>query len=138
MNNRDHLLAVVEPNLDGEVSLDVATDHVARGGTATVLVLVDDQARDDFRRFADSEDLHPHDGEAIALDRLVESYTARVGGDAADAIVADSAGSARELLDAAARTQATSMVIPQHVVARRKVRRLLADADVPVLVAPAA
>ena len=138
MPSRDHLLAVVEPNRAGEASLHVATDHVARGGTATILVLVDDRTRDDIRRFADSEDLHPHDGEAIALERLVDAYTARIGGDGADAVVADSTSSARELLDVAAKANATSVVIPQHVAARRPLRRLAADTNLPVLIAPAA
>ena len=118
MSNSQHLLAVIEPNEAGEVSLDIATEHVTRGGTATVLVLLDDQARDDLRRFADAEDLDLHNGQAIALDRLVDSYTARVGGET-NTIVAESASSARELLEVAATSRATSMVIPQHVAARR-------------------
>ncbi len=138
MPTRDHLLAVVEPNPPGEVSLDVATDHVARGGTATILVLVDDRTRDDIRRFADSEDLHPINGEAVALDRLADAYAARVGGDGADTVIADSTSSARELLDVAAEANATSVVIPQHVAARRSLRRLAADTTLPVLIAPAA
>lgn len=137
MTNRHHLLAVVEPNQAGEASLDIATDHVAHGGTATVLVLLNEQTRDEFRRFADAEDLHVHHGEAIAIDRLVDAYTARVGG-GTDTIVADSASSARELLDVAATSRATSMVIPQHVAARRNLRRLVSDTTVPVLIAPAA
>ena len=137
MSNSEHLLAVIEPNEAGEVSLDVATDHVSRGGTATVLVLLDEQARDDLRRFADSEDLHLHNGQAIALDRLVDSYTARVGGET-NTIVAESAGSARELLEVAATSRATSMVIPQHVAARRSLRRLVSTTTIPLHIAPAA
>lgn len=137
MSNSEHLLVVIEPNEAGEVSLDIATDHVTRGGTATVLVLLDEQARDDLRRFADSEDLHVHNGQAIALDRLVDSYTARVGGET-NTIVAESAGSARELLEVAATSRATSMVIPQHVAARRSLRRLVSNTTIPLHIAPAA
>lgn len=137
MSNTEHLLAVIEPNEAGEVSLDIATDHVTRGGTATVLVLLDEQARDDLRRFADSEDLHLPNGQAIALDRLVDSYTARVGGET-NTIVAESAGSARELLEVAVTSRATSMVIPQHVAARRSVRRIVSNTTIPLHIAPAA
>ena len=137
MSNSEHLLAVIEPNEAGEVSLDVATDHVTRGGTATVLVLLDKQVRDDLRQFADAEDLHPHNGQAIALDRLVDSYAARVGGET-NTIVAESAGSARELLEIAATSRATSMVIPQHVAARRSLRRLVSDTTIALHIAPAA
>ena len=137
MSNSEHLLAVIDPNEAGEVSLDIATDHVNRGGTATVVVLLDEQTRDDLRRFADAEGLHLHTGQAIALDRLVDSYTARVGGDTTT-IVAESADSARELLEVAAASRATSMVIPQHVAARRSLRRLVSDTTVPLLIAPAA
>ena len=137
MSNSEHLLAVIEPNEAGEVSLDVATDHVTRGGTATVLVLLDKQVRDDLRQFADAEDLHPHNGQAIALDRLVDSYAARVGGET-NTIVAESAGSARELLEIAATSRATSMVIPQPVAARRSLRRLVSDTTIALHIAPAA
>ena len=137
MSNSEHLLAVIEPNEAGEVSLDIATDHVTRGGTATVLVLLDEQARDDLRRFADAEDLTLHNGQAIALDRLVDSYTARVGGET-NTIIAEFASSARELLEVAATSRATSIVIPQHVAARRSLRRLVSDTTIPLHITPAA
>ena len=44
MQHSEHLLAVVEPNETGEVSLDIATDHVARGGKATLLIMLNQQA----------------------------------------------------------------------------------------------
>lgn len=138
MQLSDHLLAVIEPNETGEASLDIATDHVARGGTATLLILLDKQARDDFRRFADAEDRHVYNGEAVALDRLVNTYTARVGPENTEAIVANSSHSSRDLLHVAAESHATSIVIPQQVAARRSLRKLVSDTTLPVLIAPAA
>ena len=135
---REHLLAVVEPNEAGEASLDHATDLVARGGKATVVLLVNEQVRDDVRQFSESEDLDPYTGHAMALDRLVEHYTSRVGGADTEAIVVDSANSARDLLDVAARSHVSSIAIPQQIVSRRPLRKLVSHAHVPVLVTPAA
>jgi len=138
MQSNDHLLAVVEPNKSGEASLDIATDHVARGGTATLLILLNKQTRDDFRQFADAENRHVYNGEAVALDRLVNTLTARVGRENTEATVADSSQSSRELLDVAAESHATSIVIPQQVAARRGLRKLVSETTLPVLIAPAA
>ena len=138
MKLQEHLLAVVEPNQAGELSLDIASDTVARGGRATLLVLLNDQTRNDFRRFADCEDLEVHHGHALALDRLADSYASRVGGNDTETIILDPTSSARDLLDVAARTQATSIAIPQQLATRRNLRKLVSDASVPVLVTPAA
>ncbi len=138
MQSNEHIFAVIEPNEAGDTSLGIATDLVASGGKATLVLLLNKQVRDQFRQFADSEDLDVHIGEAVALNRLVEAYTSRVGGQDTLAIVADSSSSARDLLDAAAETHATSIVIPQQLAARRNLRKLVSDAHIPVLVTPAA
>jgi len=134
----EHLLAVVEPNEADETSIDMAADLVARGGKATVLMLVNQQVRDDFRRFADSEDLLAHVGEAMALERLVNGYTSRIGGESTEVIVTNWTSPVRELLEVAAELRATSIVIPQRLAARRGLRRLVSDTTLPVLIAPAA
>jgi hypothetical protein len=138
MQHSEHLLAVLEPNETGEASLEIATDHVARGGKATLLIVLNQQVREDFRRFADAENRHVYNGEAVALDRLVNTYTSRVGGEDTEAIVTDSTNSARDLLHVAAESRATSIVIPQRLAARRGLRRLVTNSTVPVLIAPAA
>ena len=138
MQSRQHLLAVVEPNEADDASIDMAADLVARGGKATVLMLLNQQARDDFRRFADSEDLLAHVGEAIAVERLANDYTSRIGGDDTEVIVAIWTSPVRELLEVAAELRATSIVIPQRLAARRSLRRLVSDTTLPVLIAPAA
>lgn len=138
MQLREHLLAIVEPNEAGEAPLHTATDLVARGGKATVLVLLNQQVHDEFRQFADAEDLDVHIGEAVALNRLVNVYTSLVGGDDTEAIVSHSTSSAREILDVAAASRVTSIAIPQRLAARRSLRRLVSDSHIPVLVTPAA
>ncbi len=138
MQHREHLLAVVVPNEAGEAPLDLAAELVARGGKATVVVLLTEQVRDDFRRFADAEDLDLPTGEAIALDRLIEAYNARIGGDDTETFAAGSSSSARDLLHTAAVSGATTIAIPQQLAARSNLRGLMSDAHVPVLIAPAA
>jgi hypothetical protein len=134
MQTHEHLLAVVEPTEGGEAALDLAVDVVARGGRATVMVVVTKQARDDFRRFADSEDLSPYDAETIAVDRLADTYNARIGG--VEGILTNSVASSSELLRAVTATGATSVAVPQHLATRREMGKLVHNSHVPVLVAP--
>ena len=138
MTHREHLLAIVEPSATGEAPLEIANDVVTRGGKATIVVLLTDEARNDFRRFADAQDLDVHHGEAVAVDRLIDVYTTRVGGSDTDSMVTHARTSALDLLAMAADTDATSIAIPQQVARRRGVRKLVSQAPVPVLVTPAA
>jgi len=138
MTHREHLLAIVEPSATGEAPLEIANDVVTRGGKATIVVLLTDEARNDFRRFADAQDLDVHHGEAVAVDRLIDVYTTRVGGSDTDSMVTHARTSALDLLAMAADTDATSIAIPQQVARRRGVRKLVSRALVPVLVTPAA
>jgi hypothetical protein len=138
MTDREHLLAIVEPSATGEAPLEIANDVVTRGGKATIVVLLTDEARNDFRRFADAQDLDVSHGEAVAVDRMIDVYTTRVGGSDTDSMVTHARASARDLLTMAADTDATSIAIPQQVARRRGVRKLVSEALVPVLVTPAA
>ena len=138
MTHREHLLAIVEPSATGEAPLEIANDVVTRGGKATIVVLLTEEARNDFRRFADAQDLDVHQGEAVAVDRLIDVYTTRVGGSDTDSMVTHARTSALDLLAMAADTDATSIAIPQQVARRRGVRKLVSQALVPVLVTPAA
>jgi hypothetical protein len=138
MTHREHLLTIVEPSTTGEAPLELANDLVARGGKATIVVLLTDEARADFRRFADAQDLDLHHGEAVAIDRMLEVYTARVGGSDTESIVTSARSSASDLLTMAADADATSIAIPQQLAGRRGARKLISESPVPVLVTPAA
>lgn len=118
--------------------MDYAHDHVANGGTATVLVLLTTETRKQFRQFADSENLDVGRAEAIAIDRIAELYTSRVGGDDTQTIVTHAQHSARDLLEVAADTQSTSIMITQQLAQRTGLRRLVSNSPVPVMVVPAA
>lgn len=138
MTTREHVLTIVEPSASGEAPLAIANDLVARGGKATILVLIDDVARDDFRRFADAQDLDVHHGEAVAIDRMLDLYTTRVGGSDTEAIVTDGRSSVRDILTLAAEADATSIALPQQLARRRSVRKLVSESHLPVVVTPAA
>ncbi len=53
MKLQEHLLAVVDPTEAGDSTLDIASDVVARGGKATVVVLVDQRVRDAIQELPD-------------------------------------------------------------------------------------
>jgi hypothetical protein len=135
---REHLLAVVEPTNSDRSPLDYAHDHVAGGGTATVLLVLTDETRNDFQQFADSEDLDVGTAESFAVDRLTQIYMSRGGGDDTETLVTNAQRSASDLLDVAAETGSTSIVITQQLAGRAGMRRLVSDSHVPVVVVPAA
>jgi hypothetical protein len=137
MTNREHLLTFIVPNKAGETPLDIAADSVARGGKATLVVLLDKEAHKDFRRFAEAEDLDAATGEAIARERMIDFYTSRVGGVDTDTVLAES-NSTLDMVRTVEATHATSIVIPQELAARSDLRQFVSGARVPVLIAPAA
>lgn len=75
----DHLLAVVEPAGTGDTALDLASDVVARGGRATVVLLITARVEDDIRRFAASENLDYSMAERHAIERLTTYCSDRIG-----------------------------------------------------------
>lgn len=77
----EHVLTIVEPTGRGDATLDVAHDVVARGGRASVVMLITDRVDNDIREYADSENLSRSEAEATAIDRLAEYCSERVGGD---------------------------------------------------------
>ena len=70
MKTQEHIVAFVEPTLDGESALKIAQETVKDGGRATVVVLVSRQTMTDVRAFAESENLTVPDATAIYFDRL--------------------------------------------------------------------
>ena len=45
MTKPEHLLTIVEPTHGGDTTLDLAHEAVARGGTATVLMVITERVR---------------------------------------------------------------------------------------------
>ena len=138
MNTQEHVVAFVEPTLDGESALEVAQRTVSSGGRATVVVLVSRQTMTDVRAFAESEDLTVPDATAIYFDRLADTYSSLLGSENASAVVTESVYSGRHLLDVATQAHPTTIVVPQRLASRRGWRSFVGRSEVPVLITPPA
>jgi len=138
MKTQEHIVAFVEPTLDGEAAFEVAQETISSGGRATVVVLVSRQTMSDVRDFAESEDLTVPDATEIYFDRLAATYSSRLGNDQASAVVTESAYSGRYLFDVATRANPTTIVMPQRLASRRGWRSFVGRSEVPVLITPPA
>jgi len=136
MNTQEHIVAFVEPTLDGESTLEVAQETINSGGRATVVVLVSRQTMTDVRAFAESENLTVPDATAIYFERLADTYSARLGNHDASAVVTESAYAGRHLFDVATRAHPTTIVMPQRLANRRGWRSFVGRSEVPVLITP--
>lgn len=137
MNPTEHLLAIVEPSDDGETTLDLAHAVVERGGTATVMVVVTDRTLREFRAFARAEDLSDEDAEGMALDRLRDSYTARVGGAGTDTVIRFANAGLLLSQTVAEFVDATTVAVPHSLADTRPMRRFISSSTIPVIIAPA-
>ena len=136
MNTQEHVVAFVEPTLDGESTLEVAQEIINSGGRATVVVLVSRQTMTDVRAFAESENLTVPDATAIYFERLADTYSARLGNHDTSAVVTESAYAGRHLFDVATRAHPTTIVMPQRLANRRGWRSFVGRSEVPVLITP--
>lgn len=136
MKTQEHIVAVVEPTRDGEVTLDIAQQVVNRGGRATVVVVITHKTMSDIRAFAKSESLTVPDASEIYFERLAETYASRVGSPDTSAVVTESASSGRVVFETAASVRPTSIAMPQRLANRRGWRASVARSQVPVLIAP--
>ncbi len=137
MNTQEHIVAVVEPTLDGEATIEIARKAVDGGARATVVVLVSRGTMGNIENFAESESLTVPDAGEIYLERLAEIYSDRIGGRDRVNVVTESASSGRSVFEKAARLDPTTIVMPQRLAGRRGWRPAVAASDVPVLIAPA-
>lgn len=115
--NKEHALAVVEPSLDGDTTLELAKETVARGGAATVVVLLGRETEANIAAFANAEDLTLPDGREIYLNRLSAMY-ADLFGDRVRFVI-DGRHADRQVFAEAARGNATSVIMPQRLVGLR-------------------
>ncbi|MFW2381178.1 MAG: hypothetical protein ACN4GZ_05415 [Acidimicrobiales bacterium] len=136
MTSQEHIVAVVEPALDGETTIDFAKQVVDRGGRATVVVLFSRKTVAAVTAFANAEDLSYPDAHEIYVERLAENYSARFGGNHQVAFVEDSSDADRVVFGRATRDAATSVAMPQRLVNRRKWKASVARSSIPVVIAP--
>ena len=136
MNSQEHIVAFVEPTLDGEPALEVAQETINSGGRATVVLLVNRQTMTDVRAFAQSENLTVPDATSIYFERLAETYSSKLGNEGVSAVVTESVYSGAHLFDVATRANPTTIVMPQRLAARRGWRSFVGRSQVPVLITP--
>ncbi len=133
MSTREHLLTIVEPTPGGDATLELAHDTVARGGTATVVMVITDRVQRDIRAFAESEELEYGQAEALALDRLQDYCRARLGG---TATVDTYFGTLRSDIVRYVTSETTAIALPTRLVSDRLIERLSAYTGRPVIVTP--
>ena len=136
MANQEHTIAVVEPALDGDTTLEYANQAVERGGRASVIVLLGRKTVAGIAAFAESEDLTFPDGREIYIHRLARDYSMLFNGREQVTVVADGHDANRVVFDRASREDATTVVVPQRLVNRRNWRSSVAKSPVPVVITP--
>lgn len=137
MKTQEHILAIVEPTRDGEVTIDLAQDVVDRGGRATVVVLITQDTETHISAFAEAESLTFPDAKEIYIERIADFYTSRLGDADAATLVTDNPHPSQVVFNAASRSAATTVAMPQRLAARRSWKTAVARSRVPVLIAPA-
>jgi hypothetical protein len=133
----EHVLAVVEPTDRGDAALDVAHDVVARGGRASVLMVITSRVDDDIRSYAASEDLSVSEAEATALERLVGYCNERIGDDVPT--IVERFGRLGTDIRRHISEDITSVAVPEGLFQQRSLDKMSAATGRPVVVAqPAA
>ncbi len=133
MTKREHLLTLVEPTKGGDATLDLAHSTVERGGDATVVMLITDRVRRDISDYATSENLDRAEAEGRAMDQLDRYCRSRVGGDTT--VVASYRWPHTDVAKLVT-PGITAIAVPERLVSKRSVRKLVKRTGLPVVVAP--
>jgi hypothetical protein len=136
MEDFNHLLVVVDPSsVHGEGSLSLARQALDSGGAVTVLVLLSGDEAAALRAFASAENVGLIAASKIYLRQIAE----RIGPEGVQTTSVLGEDPAGDLLSAIHDTGASALVIPASIAGRhvRALRRLTAEATVPVIIAPA-
>lgn len=137
MTSQEHTIAVVEPSLDGESTIRYARQAADRGERASVVVLLGPETKANIAAFAHAENLTLPDGWEIYMERLAENFSTLFNGKENVTIVTDGPDADRVVFERASREAATSLVVPQRLVGRRRWKSSVAKSEIAVLVAPA-
>ena len=136
MKSQEHIVAVVDPTSDTEMTLDLAGDVVGRGGRATFMVLATRDTIAGINAFADAEELTVPDAREISLERLALQYREQLGSEDATAVLTG-VHSSGSVFAAAERDAATVIAMPQNLTTRRGWRTSISRSRVPVIISPA-
>ena len=133
MNNNEHLLTIVEPTTGGDATIELARRAVARGDTASVLMVITDRVQRDIRAFAASEELGYGEAEEQAILQLRELCIEQIGDTVPIKMHFGSLGNdvVKYITDAA-----TTVAIPARLASNGMVDRIVSYSGRPVIVAP--
>lgn len=130
----EHLLTVVESTPDADTTLDLARDHVAKGGTAQVVLMVSKRLQREIDDFARAANLPRGEAEEIVLGRLRYDLERQVGPGTVATALHGHRGTVE--LGRYVTPTTTAIALPRRLSERRSVRRSTAATGLPVVVAP--
>ncbi|NNF64015.1 MAG: hypothetical protein HKN07_07115 [Acidimicrobiia bacterium] len=133
MNNNEHLLTIVEPTIGGDATIELARRAVARGGTASVLMVITDRVERDIRAFAASEELGYGEAEEQAIIQLRELCLEQIGETVPIRMHFGSLGSDVVKYITG---DTTTIAIPARLANNGLVERIVSYSGRPVIVAP--
>lgn len=133
MSTREHLLTIVEPTRGGDATLALAHETVARGGAASVVIVMTDRVQRDIRAYAASAELGAREVEAEALDQVRTQCRTRIGGSTR---LATHYGSLGSDVVRYVTSDTTAIALPERLAADGLVERIVAYSGRPVIVAP--
>lgn len=133
MSKHEHLLTIVEPTPGGDTTVDLAHETVARGGTASVIMVVTDRVERDIRAYATSEGIGVGEAEAIALDQLRSQCRNRIGG--VRCLMTHTGPIGIDVIKYVT-SDTTAIAIPSRLITGKLVERVAANTGLPVVVAP--
>ena len=135
MDTRDHLVAVVDDYDAAESTLAFARKTVEQGGRATVVFGLGNTDRGHIQAYAESEHLSIGVAENLYIQATASALNEAIGGSETQTIVAG-VRDGRAVIEAAVRSNATSVAVPAPLARTRQWRRAMAKAPVPVIVTP--
>lgn len=130
----EHVLAVVEPTTGGSAALDVAHDVVARGGRASVVVLITDRVAADIRDYAAAEELSSHEAEAAAIEQFTAQCRDRIGADVPT--IVERHGWLGTDIRRHISSEITTVAVPEGLVGRRGLDKIASRLGRRVVVTP--
>lgn len=135
MNPQEHLLAIVEPTTGGDTTIELANASLARGGQATVAVLLTDRVMRDIEDFAAAEDLSWGDASAQAFEQIEMTYAACT---AAKILYLRSDAKLFDQLGRLVTSDITTIALPERLVVNFSVQAFARSIGVPVTVVASA
>ena len=133
MSRQEHLLTIVEPTRGGDTTLELAHETVARGGKASVVMVVTDRVQRDLQAHLQTDESGRGEAETQALDQLRSQYSARIGG---APMLATHFGALGSEVVKYVTADTTAIAIPERLVIDKLIQRIAMYSGLPVIVTP--